>query len=106
MKLIRDKIPDIIKSKGETCNTWSDKENLLLHLLLKFKEEKDEFLDAVDEEILDHIYEEGIDVLEVIISIIRYYSKEEHTDIMDKMNYLMLKKRMERGGFDKAIILE
>ena len=95
MKLIRDKIPQIARKKGETmrCHTANPAE-YRHHLSRKLIEEMDEFLVA-------HDPEELADILEVIRAIVadRGWSMQE-------IQRLRKQKRKEKGGFDLGIIWE
>lgn len=94
-KLVRDKIPDIIKSKGEavqfriaTDSEYWDK------LKEKLTEEVKEFLDSES-------IEEIADILEVIDAVNNFKnfnSKELQKIKKDKFD--------KRGGFNERIILE
>jgi predicted house-cleaning noncanonical NTP pyrophosphatase (MazG superfamily) len=94
-KLIRDKIPEIIRNKNLTpvVHTANDEE-YREKLECKLKEEVSEYLD-------NHNPEELVDVLEVIYAIcsLERISIEELETIREK-------KREERGGFEKRIILK
>ncbi|HLP79835.1 MAG TPA: nucleoside triphosphate pyrophosphohydrolase [Acidobacteriota bacterium] len=94
MKLVRDKIPQIMKNKGLTPRTHiANKDEFLEHLIKKLQEEVKEFTK-------DPSHEELADVLEVIDAI--------HTNKFKKSKVLAVKKkkRLERGAFKKRIILE
>lgn len=94
-KLVRDKIPEYIKSKGgNPIIHIADEEEYWQKLREKLVEEAQEF--AKDESI-----EEIYDVLEVLDAIIEYrgFDKEE-------MQKLKKKKLQEKGGFTKRIILD
>lgn len=94
-KLVRDKIPDIIKGKGETAVTHiaDDKE-----YWSKLKEKLDE---EVKEFTKDETIGEVADILEVLDAVCEYkkWSRGELQSVKDK-------KVEERGGFKKRIILE
>src|SRR3989344_1872755 len=94
-KLVRDKIPDLIKQKGSTpvIKIASDEE-YLGKLIEKFKEESDEFLKEFSEE-------ELADLLEVIYAIC-YFKKinRENLEILRK------EKSEKRGSFKNKIILK
>ncbi len=93
-KAIRDKIPEIIKKDGYTCNveTLSDEE-FLVEIEKKLSEEVAEYQN-------DKNSEELADVLEVVYRIakLRGISKEELEEIR-------VKKFEERGGFEKNLFL-
>ncbi len=94
-KLVRDKIPEYIRSKGSVPITHiADEGEYWQKLKEKLQEEVDEFLkDGNPEEIAD--------ILEVIDAICNYQkiNKQELRAIKDK-------KAEERGRFEKRIILE
>lgn len=94
-KLVRDKIPDIIKQNNEIPFTHTaDDDEYKEKLYEKLKEEVSEFIES------DNV-EELADILEVL---------REICDIKEislrNLDSLRKKKRKERGGFDKRIILE
>ena len=93
-KLVRDKIPEIIENNGSTCvYTTLSEEAYLDSLDVKLFEE-------VTEYDMDKSKEELADILEVMMSIAkaRGYDWNEIVAIQEK-------KREERGGFDKRILL-
>lgn len=94
-KLVRDKIPDIIREKGEEAkiHTASDKE-YQEKLLEKLREEAEEFIKSRTEE-------ELADILEVLESIKRLNKFSD-----EKIDKIKAEKRAKRGGFEKRIILE
>lgn len=92
-KLVRDKIPEIMKKKGQKTSTYeADDSEYWERLQDKLREEVDEFLEAGSEE-------ELADVMEVIKAI------SEHRDIdLDKIEKIRKKKANERGGFKKRVV--
>lgn len=94
-KLVRDKIPEILKSKGinPKIHIANDKEYFKA-LKNKLKEEIDEFLEEFDEE-------ELVDILEVIDAIINYKKFKK-----ENLEFLKIKKANEKGKFNNKIILE
>jgi len=89
-KLIRDKIPEIIKNNGDTCLTHiASEEEYKQKLVEKLQEEVDEYKK-------DPSLEELADILEVIYAL---GDKEE-------MEKIRKQKFEKRGGFSKRIILD
>lgn len=94
-KLVRDKIIDIIEGKGETATyRIANEQEYWTKLKEKLVEEVEEFLEAESPE-------ELADVLEVIEAM-----QEMKKISPDSVTALQKKKRDERGGFTKRIILE
>ncbi|HLF54313.1 MAG TPA: nucleoside triphosphate pyrophosphohydrolase [Candidatus Nanoarchaeia archaeon] len=94
MKLIRDKIPEIMKAKGENPKTHTANEEEFKHLLtMKLIEEAHEYK-------LKPSAEELGDILEVIHAISEQYGG------FDKVNELRKKKTAERGNFSKHTVLD
>ena len=94
-KLIRDNIPEIIASKGRNAIVHTaDEKEYWEKLKEKLAEEVKEFIDAES-------LEELADIIEVIDAMMAYkkFSREELANVQDK-------KRTERGGFKKRIILD
>ena len=95
MKLVRDKIPEIIEEDGKWClcrKTKTQDEHL------NFLKEK--IVEEVDELIFDPSYEEAADVLEVLISFCFLYDLDFEKVILAAKN-----KREKNGGFQKGIVL-
>jgi predicted house-cleaning noncanonical NTP pyrophosphatase (MazG superfamily) len=94
-KLVRDKIPQHIKSLGKPCDYHiaNDKE-----YWLKLKEK---LIEEVNEFNKEESKDELADILEVIDAICKFkkYNKKEISKIQKQ-------KRKERGSFNKRIILE
>ncbi|AVK51361.1 phosphoribosyl-ATP pyrophosphohydrolase [Clostridium sp. MF28] len=94
-KLIRDKIPEIIKADRRECDTLTaDGDEKYKLLEAKLQEEVNEFLE-------DKNLEELADVMEVLFGLADRlgYSEEELLKARDK-------KREERGGFKEGIVLK
>jgi len=94
-KLVRDKIPEYIKSKGGTPITHiADDKEYWQKLKEKLQEEVNEFIEAESAE-------EMADILEVIDAIIDYknFDKEDLQKVKNK-------KAEEKGVFKDKIILE
>lgn len=98
-KLVRDKIPDIIKNDGYNVvmRTLSDEE-YRVELYNKLNEECQEVLNSKTSQ---ETIEELADVLEVINCI----ANLENKDITDVM-YIAKQKRLIRGSFKEKVFLE
>ena len=94
-KLVRDKLPEIIETNGDTAITHvaSEKE-YRQRLKSKLIEEVREYLDSGSTE-------ELADILEVIHSLTALDGTHR-----EQLQLLQEKKRDERGGFDKRIVLK
>jgi len=94
-KLVRDRIPEIIKSKGEKVETHTaEDEEYWQQLLAKLQEELREFSQKPS-------LEELADVLEVVNAVIDFQGYDRA-----QLEQVRQKKRVERGGFERRIILE
>ncbi|MGH4120904.1 phosphoribosyl-ATP pyrophosphohydrolase [Clostridium sp.] len=94
-KLVRDKIPEIIKSTGKSFDIHSAKKEELQPLLeTKLNEEVSEYLE-------DKNLEELADVMEVLFGLAGALGYSEQ-DLINKRN----EKKEARGGFEKCIVLE
>ncbi len=97
-KLVRDNIPNIIISNGETPITKIlDDDTYKVELEKKLNEEYNEVLNAAGE---DRI-EELADMLEIIKALAKLENKSLQ-DVIDCSN----EKAKKRGAFDKKIFLE
>lgn len=95
-KLVRDKIPEIIKKSGSKC-TYHIAENDSEYLEKLHEKLQEEILEFKTKPSVD----EFIDVMQVLESISNFYNF--HIDmIKDEKKY----KKSKRGGFEKRIILE
>src|SRR6185503_15748624 len=98
-KLIRDKIPQIIKQKDGIdvpVRSLSDKE-FLLYLLKKILEETQELSRAESDE---NLKEEIADVYEIIDALVelKKFSKSDIAALQDE-------KREKRGGFKQRLLM-
>jgi len=94
-KLVRDKIPEIIKrNKKNPIIHIADEEEYWEKLKEKLKEEVNEFLEESNEEELADIFE----VIDAICDF-KKFNKEE-------IKIIQKEKAEKRGGFKKKIILE
>lgn len=95
MKLVRDKIPEIMKAKQQE-----------VHMHIATEEEYKKFLNAkLREEVAEYLAdgnpEELADIIEVIYTLARQKSITP-----EQLEQKRKEKRAERGGFDQHIILE
>ena len=94
-KLVRDRIPEIIKSSGKSCTTEIlSQEDYLRSLDAKLDEELAEYHK-------DQSLEELADLQEVIRAVViaRGYSLED-------LERVRTEKAAKRGGFEKRILLK
>ncbi len=94
-KLVRDRIPDIIKESGRSCTieVLSDFDYIRM-LDEKLGEELAEYHQ-------DHSMEELADLLEVIraVTVARGWS-------LDELEKVRVEKARQRGGFEKKLLLK
>ncbi|MBB6452568.1 putative house-cleaning noncanonical NTP pyrophosphatase (MazG superfamily) [Salirhabdus euzebyi] len=97
-KLVRDKIPDIIKDTGKKLNTriLSDQE-YILELKNKTQEELQEYLNANNNE---DALEELADLLELIHALAKV-----HGSSIEEVDKLRRTKTEKRGAFDDKVFL-
>lgn len=94
-KLVRDKIPDIIRADGKEPKTrWLDKEEYLEELIKKLGEEYEEFKEARNAE-------ELADLQEVILALADALNIK-HSELAKTLS----KKALERGAFKRRVYLE
>jgi predicted house-cleaning noncanonical NTP pyrophosphatase (MazG superfamily) len=94
-KLVRDRIPEIIKKDGKTAKThFADDEEYMKKLADKLLEEAKEYAEGGN-------VEELADVLEVVYAIA--IAKGIHKVQLDS---IVQKKRDERGAFEKRVVLD
>lgn len=98
-KLVRDRIPEIIRLDGKKPHTRTVMGGeKMRYLLAKLVEEAGE---AQTSATMDELAEELTDVLEVVEAL------RLHTGVSrEKLGEMLLKKREERGGFEKGIVLQ
>ena len=98
-KLVRDKIPEIIRNNGENVVTRIlEDDEYKNELYKKLLEESNEVISSKEPE---ETLEELADVLEVLKSIAELNNKKLE-DIITKAD----RKRSKRGGFNERIFLE
>ena len=95
-KLVRDKIPTIIETRGDVAKTrhLSDDEEFLDALKVKLQEEVSEFL-------ADDSLDELADILEVIHGILLAKGVN-----FPELERIRASKHAERGGFEGRVFLE
>ncbi|HFF3188942.1 TPA: phosphoribosyl-ATP pyrophosphohydrolase [Bacillus cereus] len=97
-KLIRNKIPQIIKSNGKTPTTRIlNEDEYIEELCKKTQEELTEYLEADTKE---HKLEELSDLLELINTL-----AEHEGTTLEEINNIRKKKAEERGGFSDRVFL-
>lgn len=97
-KLVRDRIPEIIRLSGKTCRTRPLMgEELLLRLRDKLQEETGEYLNATTDE---QSLEELADVVSVIEALVAMHGAD-WTGLMQIKDA----KDIARGGFSQGIFL-
>ena len=94
-KLVRDRIPEIIEKSGKSCTfrLLSDAEYIRL-LDEKLQEELTEYRESGETE-------ELADLVEVIRAVLQARGRT-----WEEMEEIRLRKKQERGGFDKRILLK
>ena len=93
-KLVRDRIPEIIEASGKTCVTeiLSDEDYLRM-------------VDAkLDEELAEYHKDQNIEELADLMEVI-YAAAKAQGYSTGQLDEIRVKKREERGGFDKRILL-
>ena len=94
-KLIRDRIPQIIETSGNSCTTRVlDAQEYVRFLTEKLKEEVSEYLD-------DPSLEELADIMEVVLAL-----AETHGADAQRLEEIRISKQEKRGGFSKRLFLE
>lgn len=97
-KLVRDNIPSIIESNGETPITriLSDEE---------YKVELERKLNEEYHEVLDSSGKDRLEELADMIEIIKYLAKVEESTL-DEIISIAEEKSLKRGAFEEKIFLE
>ncbi len=96
-KLVRDRIPEIIRAAGKTPVIWmvTDSDELKRRLIDKLAEEIQEYKESGS-------VEELADILEVLQGLV----EQVHGMNWEEVRELQGRKWKERGGFRKGIVLE
>ena len=94
-KLVRDKIPDIIKAEGRTVKTRTlNDEEYRAELNKKLQEEVKEYLD-------DNNVEELADIVEVVYGILSSMDVS-----LEEFENIRMSKADKRGAFQERVFLE
>lgn len=94
-KLVRDRIPEMIREAGKTPITRSiPEEEMEAYLIDKLEEELQEFKESRD-------YEELADLLEVMEALVKLRGED-----LFSLERVKEDKKRERGGFEERILLE
>ena len=97
-KLVRDKIPEIIKFNGEMPVTRILND-------LEYKEELEKKLYEEYQEVLNSSGKERIEELADMLEIIKYLAKLENSTLEEVIT-IAKEKSIKRGAFDNKIFLE
>ncbi len=94
-KLVRDRIPEMIKEADKTPVTRVlPEEEMEEHLIQKLEEEIQEFKESRD-------FEELADLLEVMEALAKLRGEDLYS-----LERIKADKKQERGGFEERILLE
>lgn len=97
-KLVRDLIPQVIQGSGKECRTRIlDEEEYKQELIIKLKEESEEYFTAQNSK---ESLEELADMLEVIRAL-----SAVHGSSWEELDALRKKKAEARGGFEERVYL-
>ncbi|MEK5024345.1 nucleoside triphosphate pyrophosphohydrolase [Paenibacillus sp. FSL M7-1046] len=97
-KLVRDKIPEIIRRSGKDYNCITlEKESYISELKRKLREEVEEYTRAADDA---EGVEELADILEVVHALAQI-----HKALPEDLEKVRAKKAEERGGFKERNFL-
>ena len=93
-KLVRDRIPEIIKADGKTCSTR-----------ILNEEEYLRYVDAkLDEELAEYHRDGNIEELADLLEVIRTAAAARGSSI-EEVEAIRARKADKRGGFEKKIFL-
>ena len=93
-KLVRDKIPEIIKVSGKTCETGVLSDEEYLQMLDK----------KLDEELAEYHQEQNIEELADLLEVLYATAKARGYSI-EKLEQVRVDKQKARGGLDKKVLL-
>jgi predicted house-cleaning noncanonical NTP pyrophosphatase (MazG superfamily) len=96
-KLVRDKIPQIIESKGKKFSTKvQNDEDYIKYLKVKAYEELDEYCAAETDG-------EAVEELADLLEVIRYLAKQHGS--IEEVEAVRIEKAEKRGGFEEKVFL-
>lgn len=97
-KLVRDRIPEIIKQQGKTFTTRIlENEEYLKELRTKLVEETNEYLEADSK---TESVEELADIMELLHALAEF-----HDNTIEKLEQIRVEKAEKRGSFKERIYL-
>ena len=101
-KLVRDNIPTILTKNNLIYKTKTliDDRQFMQALQEKLVEEMEEFIEASNRQVDHEAKEELADILEVIDALCKFKKYDRN-----EIEAYRLKKKSEKGGFDKRIFL-
>lgn len=94
-KLVRDKIPGIIKASGKTCEMEILSDEEYLRMIDK----------KLDEELAEYHQEQNIEELADLLEVLYATAKARGYSI-EELEHVRVEKEKVRGGFDKKILLK
>lgn len=97
-KLVRDKIPEVIKKTGKSYRVRTlNHHEYIIELKKKLTEEVDEYLNAPDDA---EAIEELADILELIHALAKI-----HNSTINEVEAIRVEKANKRGGFQDKVFL-
>ena len=93
-KLVRDRIPEIIESKGKVCKTEILSDEKYLEMIDK----------KLDEELCEYHTDKNLEELADLLEVI-YAAAKARGYTLEELEATRVKKATERGAFDKKILL-
>ena len=94
-KLVRDKIPEIIKASGKICETEILSDEEYIQMLDK----------KLDEELAEYHEEQNIEELADLLEVLYATAKAKGYSI-EALDRVRIEKQKARGGFEKKVFLK
>ncbi|MBI4435720.1 NUDIX domain-containing protein [Candidatus Uhrbacteria bacterium] len=94
-KLVRDRIPEIIESRGGVAITYT----------ADLGEYKERLRTKLAEEVLEYLESEEVSELADVLEVVHSLTAIEGTP-REQLQLIQTKKREERGGFEKRLVLK